>query len=206
MATSDDDTDEFTTPFTDDEPLTDTREAVTVEFCPPFPPSSASQPLTFDPRWRTETVVALARGIDADAAFDRLPILADALEEAGCDHTPLLHHCRTCPHPFACCWVVNVVLDRVPGELPPVALPPVYVTPVQPSPAPRVVSIGPQSSTGGAGNLAARLALMFVVLLVVKFLFSLFTGGSSPPTVPVGSRPVQPPAEIPPAGMPSEIR
>ncbi len=43
----------------------------------------------FPTRWRTETVRLLADGIDADQAFDRLPILADALEEAGCDHAEL---------------------------------------------------------------------------------------------------------------------
>lgn len=40
---------------------------------------------TFDRRWASETAVALARGISLDCAFDRMPILADALEEAGCD-------------------------------------------------------------------------------------------------------------------------
>ena len=40
-------------------------------------------PIAFDPSWLTETAVALATGIYADRAFDRLPILADALEEAG---------------------------------------------------------------------------------------------------------------------------
>ena len=123
MATSEADRDDFITPLPDDERTppdgVDLRDTPTVEFCPPTPPPVAGRALTFDPAWRTETVIALARGIDFDAAFDRLPILADALEEAGCDHPQLLHHCRTCPHPFASCWVVNVVLDRVPGELPP---------------------------------------------------------------------------------------
>ena len=37
----------------------------------------------FDPRWRSETAVALAAGIYDGRHFDRLPILADALEDAG---------------------------------------------------------------------------------------------------------------------------
>jgi hypothetical protein len=50
---------------------------------------------TFDRRWRTETAVALARGIVAGRAFDRMPILADALEEAGFDPAGELARLRT---------------------------------------------------------------------------------------------------------------
>lgn len=39
--------------------------------------------LEFDPSWRTEAAVGLARGIVADKAWDRLPVLGDALEDAG---------------------------------------------------------------------------------------------------------------------------
>lgn len=64
-------------------------------------------PVTFDVNWRTETVTQLVRGIVAERAFDRLPILADALEEAGCDHPDVLAHCRT-PGPHALgCWVLS---------------------------------------------------------------------------------------------------
>ena len=70
------------------------------------------RPVAFDPLWRTETAVALAAGIYADRAFDRLPILADALEEAGCDHADVLTHCRG-PRPHARgCWVVDAVLGK----------------------------------------------------------------------------------------------
>ena len=68
--------------------------------------------VAFDPRWRSETAVALAAGIYEDRAFDRLPILADALEEAGCDHADVLAHCRG-PGPHARgCWVVDLVLNK----------------------------------------------------------------------------------------------
>jgi len=63
-----------------------------------------------DPRWRTADVVALARGIAADRAWDRLPLLADALMDAGCDDGPILAHCR---QPGLCrndSWVVNILL------------------------------------------------------------------------------------------------
>jgi hypothetical protein len=70
------------------------------------------RPVVFDPRWRSEAAVTLAAGIYADRAFDRLPILADALEEAGCDHPDILTHCRG-PGPHARgCWVVDGVLGK----------------------------------------------------------------------------------------------
>ena len=70
------------------------------------------RPVAFGPAWRSETVSALAAGIYADRAFDRMPILADALEEAGCDHPDVLAHCRG-PGPHARgCWVVDLVLGK----------------------------------------------------------------------------------------------
>jgi hypothetical protein len=64
----------------------------------------------FDPSWRTSTVLALAEGIHADRAFDRLPILADALEDAGCDNHHVLDHCRRDWSHARGCWVVDLVL------------------------------------------------------------------------------------------------
>ncbi|VTT97608.1 Uncharacterized protein OS=uncultured bacterium PE=4 SV=1 [Gemmataceae bacterium] len=52
------------------------------------------RPATIDLSWLTSTVVALAKGIYADRAFDRMPILADALQDAGCDNADILAHCR----------------------------------------------------------------------------------------------------------------
>jgi hypothetical protein len=53
--------------------------------------------------WRTPTVVQIAFGIADESAFDRLPVLADALEDAGCDRAPLLAHLRsTAPHRPGC--------------------------------------------------------------------------------------------------------
>lgn len=62
-----------------------------------------------DPSWFTSTVVALTHGIATDRAFDRLPILADALQDAGCDDESILDHLRTGgPHP-RCCFVVELL-------------------------------------------------------------------------------------------------
>jgi hypothetical protein len=70
------------------------------------------RPVAFDPSWRTSTAFALAEGVYADRAFDRLPILADALEDAGCDAAELLAHLRgDGPHARGC-WVVDLVLGK----------------------------------------------------------------------------------------------
>jgi hypothetical protein len=71
------------------------------------------RPVAFDSRWRSEAAVALASAIYAERAFDRMPILADALEEAGCDHPDVLTHCRD-PHQLHArgCWVVDLVLNK----------------------------------------------------------------------------------------------
>jgi hypothetical protein len=70
------------------------------------------RPVAADPSWLTSTVLALARGIYADRAFDRLPILADALQDAGCDNEDVLDHCRG-PGPHARgCWVVDLLLGK----------------------------------------------------------------------------------------------
>ena len=72
------------------------------------------RPYRCEPEWRTETVLALASAIEADRAFDRMPILADALEEAGCDERPMLDHLRgSGPHARGC-WVLDLILNRDP--------------------------------------------------------------------------------------------
>ena len=63
--------------------------------------------------WRTGAAVGLARAMYLSGSFDRLPILADALEEAGCDVPEVLRHCRddSAPHVRGC-WVVDLVLGK----------------------------------------------------------------------------------------------
>jgi hypothetical protein len=68
--------------------------------------------VTVDPAWLTSTVVALAEGIYTDCAFDRLPILADALEEAGCGDHGVLSHCREGGQHVRGCWLVDMVLKK----------------------------------------------------------------------------------------------
>jgi len=57
--------------------------------------------------------VALARGIYDDRAFDRMPILADALQDAGCVNEDVLNHCRDAQQThIRGCWVVDLVLGK----------------------------------------------------------------------------------------------
>ena len=70
------------------------------------------RPAAFEPDWRTSTVAALAEGIYADRGFDRLPILADALEDGGCNHPDILTHCRGAGPHVRGCWVVDLVLGK----------------------------------------------------------------------------------------------
>jgi hypothetical protein len=57
-------------------------------------------------------VLLLATGIYSEKAFDRLPILADALEDAGCTDAAILSHCRgEGPHARGC-WVVDLILGK----------------------------------------------------------------------------------------------
>jgi hypothetical protein len=70
------------------------------------------RPVSLDPSWLTSTVLALAESIYADRAFDRLPILADALQDAGCENTDVLDHCRGPGPHVRGCWVVDILTDR----------------------------------------------------------------------------------------------
>ena len=66
----------------------------------------------FDPRWRSESAVSLARAAYESRNFTLLPVLADALEEAGCDHPDILTHCRGPGPHVRGCWVVDLVLGK----------------------------------------------------------------------------------------------
>jgi len=62
--------------------------------------------------WHNGTVAHIAHGIYDDRAFDRLPILADALEEAGCDSTDLLAHLRSPGPHVRGCHVLDLLLGK----------------------------------------------------------------------------------------------
>jgi hypothetical protein len=54
----------------------------------------------------------LAIGIDQENAFDRMPILADALQDAGRDNACILNHGRGPGPHVRGCWVVDLVPGR----------------------------------------------------------------------------------------------
>jgi hypothetical protein len=71
------------------------------------------RPVAFAPAWRTDTVLALAKQMYASREFGAMPILADALQDAGCDNPDVLDHCRdTAATHVRGCWVVDLVLGK----------------------------------------------------------------------------------------------
>ena len=70
------------------------------------------RPVEIARAWLTPTVVTLARVIHADRTFHLMPVLGDALQDAGCASAEVLEHCYgTGPH-VAGCWL----LDRLTGR------------------------------------------------------------------------------------------
>jgi len=70
------------------------------------------RPVTLYPAWLHPTVPALAQAIYDDRAFDRLPMLADALEDAGCTNQEILNHCRQSREHVRGCWAVDLLLGK----------------------------------------------------------------------------------------------
>jgi len=62
--------------------------------------------------WAGGLVLRFAQAVYAERAFDRLPILADALEDAGCTDTTLLDHCRSGGEHARGCWAVDLILGK----------------------------------------------------------------------------------------------
>lgn len=74
-----------------------------------------------DPSWLTSEVVAIAEGAFVAYDFGRLPVLADALEDAGCRDAAILDHLREPGPHVRGCWVVDLLTGRTeePATLPP---------------------------------------------------------------------------------------
>ena len=72
-------------------------------------------PIAISPHWlawEDGTVRRIAQAIYDERAFERLPILADALEDAGCDKADILSHCRGPGPHVRGCWVVDLLLGK----------------------------------------------------------------------------------------------
>jgi hypothetical protein len=73
------------------------------------------QPLFFRSEWRRRNggaVVRIAEEIYENELFDDLPILADALEDGGCDSDELLDHLRGPGPHVRGCWPLDLCLEK----------------------------------------------------------------------------------------------
>jgi hypothetical protein len=68
--------------------------------------------VTIDRPWQTPTVVTVAQAMYKERTFDCMPILADALAEAGCDNLEILTHCREPGMHVRGCWIIDLVLGK----------------------------------------------------------------------------------------------
>jgi hypothetical protein len=65
-----------------------------------------------DPSLRDATVIRLAQTIHEEGRFDEIPVLGDALEEAGCPNQELIDHCHQTLMHYRGCWVVDTILAK----------------------------------------------------------------------------------------------
>lgn len=73
------------------------------------------RPVELDTAWLAYSdaaVVKIATVVYEERAWDRIPILADALEDAGCANTDILEHCRGPGPHVRGCWVVDLLLGK----------------------------------------------------------------------------------------------
>jgi len=71
------------------------------------------RPVEFSPEWRTPTATAIALQMYESRDFSAMPILADAMQDAGCDNADILNHCRYSEGVHVRgCWVVDHVLGK----------------------------------------------------------------------------------------------
>ncbi len=63
-------------------------------------------------QWNDGTIPRIVHGIYEERAFERLPILHDALLDAGCDDQDILAHCRGAGPHVRGCWVIDLILGK----------------------------------------------------------------------------------------------
>jgi hypothetical protein len=72
--------------------------------CPPLPAAVL--------RWQDRLVPRLAQSTYDEQRWGQLPVLADALLDAGCEDDALLDHCRGDAEHVRGCWAVDALLGR----------------------------------------------------------------------------------------------
>jgi hypothetical protein len=70
------------------------------------------RPFFLEPAWRTPTVLTIASQVYERESFEELPVLGDALEDAGCDDQQVLGHLRAATTHYRGCWALDAVLDK----------------------------------------------------------------------------------------------
>ena len=93
----------------------DGGDAYEQRFCGFFRDIIPFHPVTIDSAWlawNEGIIPRMAQTIYDDRTFDRLPVLADALEDAGCSNGDLLAHCRQSGDHLRGCWAVDLVLGK----------------------------------------------------------------------------------------------
>jgi hypothetical protein len=88
----------------------DQAEIVRDLFGNPFHPVRFVDPMWH--RWRDGLILSMVRSIAEECRYADLPILADALEEAGCTNGALLDHCRSSGPHVRGCWAVDLLLGK----------------------------------------------------------------------------------------------
>jgi hypothetical protein len=70
------------------------------------------RPVTFSSEWRTSTVTTLAQQMYDSRDFSAMPILADAIQDAGCSDEAILTHCRGPGPHVRGCHAVDAILGK----------------------------------------------------------------------------------------------
>jgi hypothetical protein len=70
------------------------------------------RPVALSPSWLTPQVKVLAEQTYDERGFNRLPVLADTLERAGCTNSAILAHCREPGEHIRACWAVDLLLGK----------------------------------------------------------------------------------------------
>jgi hypothetical protein len=70
------------------------------------------RPIDVNPNWLTASVVRLAQEIYEERTYNRMPSLADVLEQAGCSNTDVLAHCRRSGTHVRGCWALDLLLGK----------------------------------------------------------------------------------------------
>lgn len=81
----------------------------------PVTVDSRGKPITLDPRHLTSDVVGVARGIKQSGDYDRLPVLGDALQDAGVDDPAIIEHTRRPNHGSS--WLVDKIVAESPRHM-----------------------------------------------------------------------------------------